>query len=339
MLRLPRDNMRLEEALDLLCRVVNREGGRAWVVGGAVRDAVLGLSVSDLDVEVHEVPAERLEAVLADHFTIDTVGRAFGVIKLRGVPLDVSLPRRESKAGLGHRGFMVESDPYLGLEAAARRRDFTINAMAFDPLTHQIIDPFGGREDLATHRLRHCSDAFAEDPLRVLRGMQFAARFDLEGDPETLELCRGIEREGLAAERVWHEWRKLLLLGRKPSAGLRFLRDSGWLSLFPQLAALDGCPQDPEHHPEGDVYTHTGLCLDVFAVQRIGIQEEDLIVGLAVLCHDFGKPLVLEHGDDDRIRTPGHEQEGLEPASRFLHGLTGQPALVRQVLPDRKSVV
>ncbi|MBD3221878.1 HD domain-containing protein [bacterium] len=313
--------------------MVDREGGRAWVVGGAVRDAVLGLAVTDLDVEVHEVPAARLETLLAEHFTIDAVGRAFGVIKLQGVPIDVSLPRRESKAGLGHRGFMVESDPFMGLEAATRRRDFTINAMAFDPLTHQIVDPFGGREDLAAHRLRHCSDAFAEDPLRVLRGMQFAARFDLEGDPATLELCRGIEREGLAAERVWHEWRKLLLLGRKPSAGLRFLRDSGWLAHFPQLAALDGCPQDPEHHPEGDVYTHVGLCLDVFAAQRIGIEEEDLIVGLAVLCHDLGKPLVLEHGDDGRIRTPGHEQAGLEPASRFLHGLTGQPALVRQVLP------
>lgn len=333
MLRLPRDHTRLDEALDRLCRAVQRAGGRAWVVGGAVRDAVLGLAVTDLDVEVHELPAARLESVLAENFAIDAVGRAFGVIKLRGVPIDVSLPRRESKSGQGHRGFMVESDPFLGLEAAARRRDFTMNAMAFDPLTHQLVDPFKGREDLADRRLRHCSDAFVEDPLRVLRGMQFAARFGLEGDPQTVALCRTIDREGLADERVWHEWRKLLLLGRRPSAGLAFLQDTEWLHHFPELAALVDCPQDPQWHPEGDVYTHTGLCLDAFARQRTGDDDEDLVVGLAVLCHDLGKPLVTQKDQDGRLRSPGHEQAGLDTVKEFLLRLTGQPSLVRQVLP------
>jgi tRNA nucleotidyltransferase (CCA-adding enzyme) len=334
-LRLPRDKMSLDEALDQLCRTVRRAGGRAWVVGGAVRDAVLGLAVTDLDVEVHDIEAEHLEKLLASHFTIDAVGRAFGVIKLKSVPIDVSLPRRESKAGLGHRGFMVESDPYMGLEAAARRRDFTMNAMALDPLNGQLVDPLGGQQDLASHRLRHCSDAFSEDPLRVLRGMQFCARFDLVGDPETLALCETIDREGLAAERIWHEWRKLILLGRKPSAGLQFLRDSGWLRFFPELAALDGLELDASRHPEGDAYMHTGLALDVYARQRIDREEEDLIVGLAVLCHEMGWLATETHAPDDRSdeTLPAVAEPHPELAKRFLLGLTGQPALVRQVLP------
>ncbi|MEZ4388136.1 MAG: polynucleotide adenylyltransferase [Candidatus Krumholzibacteriia bacterium] len=333
MLRLPRDHHRLDEALGHLCHVVRRSGGRAWVVGGAVRDAVLGLPVADLDVEVHGLPADRLEEALASEFVIDPVGLSFGVLKLRGVPIDVSLPRRESKAGLGHRGFLVESDPYLEFPAAAARRDFTMNALAFDPLDHTLVDPFDGRADLQQGVLRHCSAAFVEDPLRVLRGMQFAARFDLRGHPDTLALCRTIEPEGLAAERIWQEWRKLLLLGRRPSAGLRFLREAGWLKFSPQLAALDGCPQDPEHHPEGDVYTHTGLCLDVFAHQRTGQEEDDLVVGLAVLCHDLGKPDTLERDADGRIRTPGHEQQSVIRAGEFLDSLACQHALARQILP------
>lgn len=325
--------MGLNRALDELCRLVDRGGGQAWVVGGAVRDSVLGRPVTDLDVEVHGIPARELERLLSTRFTIDPVGRAFGVLKLRGLPLDVSLPRRESKAGLGHRGFVVQSDPYLSLPEAAARRDFTMNAMAFDPLRNHLVDPFDGRADLEAGVLRHCSHAFVEDPLRVLRGMQFAARFDLRGHDETLELCRTIEPEGLATERVWHEWRKLLLLGRKPSAGLAFLRDSGWLKHFPAVSRLYGCPQDPKHHPEGDVFTHTGLALDVFAQQRVGDEMEDLVVGLAVLCHDMGKPDVLTRRMDGRIATPGHEVKGVEVAEGFVRQLTGQQALVRAVLP------
>ncbi len=333
MIELHLDNAALVRALDEVCRLCRGAGGRAWVVGGAVRDTLLGLPVSDLDVEVHGIPATDLEDLLAAHHQLDRVGRAFGVLKLRGVPLDVSLPRTESKSGLGHRGFLVRSDPHLGLEEAASRRDFTINALAFDPLTDDLADPLGGRRDLVDRRLRHCSDAFVEDPLRVLRGMQFTARFDLEPDPATVALCRTIEPEGLARERVWHEWRKLLLRGRTPSRGLRFLKDTGWLRHYPALAALDGLPQDPEHHPEGDVYVHTGLCLDVFADQRIGDEVEDIVVGLAVLTHDLGKPSVQMVDRHGRIRTPGHAQRGMELVQTFLEDLTGQPALVRQVAP------
>lgn len=331
-LLLPLDD-RLAAALGRLSRLCRKAGGRAWVVGGAVRDALLHLPVTDLDVEIHGIAAGDLEELLARHFDLDAVGRAFGVLKLRGLPFDVSLPRTESKSGLGHRGFLVRSDPYLGLDAAARRRDFTINAIACDPLTGELADPLGGRTDLQERRLRHCSPAFAEDPLRVLRGMQFAARFDLEPDPDTVALCSTIEPEGLPRERIWHEWRKLLLRGRTPSRGLKFLRDTGWLRYYPPLAALVGLPQDPIHHPEGDVYTHTGLCLDAFAARRTGEETEDLVVGLAVLCHDMGKPLVQRREPDGRIRTPGHGAQAEQLVKDFLAELTGQPDLVAAVLP------
>jgi tRNA nucleotidyltransferase (CCA-adding enzyme) len=321
-------------AMQRICRLCQGAGGRAWMVGGAVRDALLHLPVTDLDLEVHGIAASDLEDLLSQHFDLDAVGQAFGVLKLRGLPIDVSLPRTESKLGQGHRGFLVRSDPHLGLDAAARRRDFTINAIAYDPLSGELGDPLGGCRDLELRRLRHCSDAFGEDPLRVLRGMQLAARFDLEPDPETVAVCRGIEPEGLARERIWHEWRKLLLLGQTPSRGLRFLRETGWLRYFPPLEALDGLPQDPVHHPEGDVYTHTGLCLDVFAAQRLGDETEDLVVGLAVLCHDLGKPLVQQYEPDGRIRTPGHAEQAEDLVRGFLEELTGgQSALVKQVLP------
>jgi tRNA nucleotidyltransferase (CCA-adding enzyme) len=324
----------LRKTADRVCRLCRDAGGRAWIVGGAVRDALRGEIVSDLDLEVHGIAAGELESLLAGHFELDAVGRAFGVLKLRGVALDVSLPRTESKAGLGHRGFLVRSDPHLGLEAAARRRDFTINAMAFDPLDGTLEDPLGGRDDLRARVLRHCSPAFGEDPLRVLRGMQLVARFELEAAPETVALCRSIEPEGLASERIWQEWRKLLLLGRQPSRGLRFLRDTDWLRHFPPLAALDGLPQDPDKHPEGDVYTHIGLCLDVFAAERLGEESEDLVVGLAVLCHDLGKPLVQFTDEDGRIRSPGHAEKSQELVRDFVVALTGQPGLAAAVWPQ-----
>ncbi len=333
MVHLPIADKQLASVLDSVCRLCRDAGGRAWVVGGAVRDAFLAIPLVDLHVEVHGVEANRLESMLAAQHALDAVGRAFGVLKLREAALDISLPRTESKSGLGHKGFLVQSDPNLDLTTAMSRRDFTINAMAYDPLTDTLADPLNGRQDLADRLLRHCSPAFVEDPLRVLRGMQFVARFDLDPVPETVALCRTIDREGLATERIWHEWRKLLLLGQSPSRGLAFLKATGWLAHFPALAALDGLAQDPIYHPEGDAYVHTGLCLDAFADARLGEETEDLVVGLAVLCHDLGKPLTTMTDPQGRIRSKGHAERGVEVARDFLEELTGQPGLVAQVWP------
>lgn len=359
------------------------------MVGGGVRDALLGLPPGELDVEVFGIPADTLETLLGKHYAINAVGRAFGVFKLKGLDLDIALPRRESKQGSGHRGFVVEGDPSMSLCEAAARRDFTLNTLYWDPLggqtdsadDHQqtdaddyqqtndidrqptdaadhpladparnqqaesandgeriavsgtLLDPCGGLADLRAGILRPVSDAFAEDPLRVLRAMQFIARFELQAAPETLELCRRIEPEGLPAERLFGEWSKLIVKGVKPSLGLSFLRESGWVRYYPELEALIGCPQDPHWHPEGDVWTHTLHCMDAFAAARVGEPWEDLVVGLAVLLHDIGKPLTTVTGEDGRIRSPRHDTEGLQPAETFLRRISRHQALIDEVLP------
>ena len=324
---------KLRSALDTVCREIARAGGRALVVGGAVRDALLGGIAHDLDIEVYGLDPERLRAVLNEHFDLDLVGQSFGVLKIRHLPIDVAMPRRESKRGLGHKGFEVHSDPHLRLEEAAARRDFTINAMAYDPLTDELLDPVGGRADLEASILRHVSEKFVEDPLRVLRAMQFAARFDLRVADETVVLCRGIEREGLARERVFEEWKKLILQGRAISRGLHFLRDCGWVREFPELEALIDCPQDPKWHPEGDVWIHTLHVMDAFARERVGDPWEDLVVGFGCLCHDLGKPATTTHDLDGRIRSKNHEEQGEPPTRSFLARFTDQEQLVNAVVP------
>ena len=162
--------------------------------------------------------------------------------------------------------------------------------------------------------------------------MQLAARLPAHVDPATCALASTLGPESLSRERYFAEWEKLLLAGKLPSRGLNFLKDCGWIRFFPELAALVDCPQDPGWHPEGDVWTHTLHCLDAFARQREGPHDEDLIVGLAVLCHDMGKPLVTEISDG-KIRSPGHEAAGLKPANSFLQRLNVAKRLQEQILP------
>ncbi len=322
----------LRHAQDAICRQVAAAGGRALLVGGSVRDALVGLEAEDLDLEVYGLEPERLRALLAAQFPLDLVGQSFGVLKIRHLAIDVAIPRRESKRGLGHRGFEIHSDPSLSVAEAALRRDFTINAIAWDPLRQELLDPTGGRRDLEAGVLRHVSDRFAEDPLRVLRGMQLAARFGLRVAEETVALCRTIEPEGLARERIFDEWKKLLLLGERISLGLDFLRSSGWVGYYPELAALIGCPQEPRWHPEGDVWTHILHVMDAFASERIGEEWEDLVVGFACLCHDLGKPQTTSL-EGDRIRSKGHDREGEAPTRALLGRLSAQERLIHEVVP------
>ncbi|MBM4130805.1 HD domain-containing protein [bacterium] len=315
-----------------VCERVRRAGGRAWLVGGTVRDCALGLQPSDADLEVFGLEPDRLQELLAADYPLDLVGRSFGILKLKDWPIDVGVPRRESKSGQGHRGFVVAAEPSLPLAAAAARRDFTINAIYLDPLDGEVADPWRGLDDLEAGRLRHTSAAFAEDPLRVLRAMQLASRFLLTVEPETVAACRRMTPEGLPRERLFGEWEKLLVLGGQPSRGLDLLRACGWLQYCPELAALPGCPQDARWHPEGDVWTHTRHCLDAFAAELTGDRREDLVVGLAVLCHDLGKPGTTETVDG-RVRALGHEDLGVERTLSFLARLTGSAALIDEVVP------
>lgn len=304
-----------------IAQAVRDHGGRALVVGGWVRDAILGHPSKDVDLEVFGMPAERLRSLLSTFGRVDTVGESFTVYKLGDI--DVSLPRRESKTGRGHTGFTVEGDPRLSIEDAARRRDFTINAISLDPLTDDVLDPFEGRRDLAARALRVVDAAtFGDDSLRVLRALQFSARFELTATDDTRELCRAIPLDDLPSERIWGEMEKLLLQARRPSIGLALALDLGVVDrLWPELKALVGCPQEPAWHPEGDVWVHTLMVVDE-ARKRI----DDLTRGPAVammlgaVCHDFGKPAATAV-IDGRIRSPGHEEGGVEPAARFLDRL------------------
>jgi tRNA nucleotidyltransferase (CCA-adding enzyme) len=318
--------------LQELARRCAEAGGRAYLVGGCVRSALMGEPVQDFDVEVFGLQPEQLESVLRSIGKFARVGRAFGIYKLSGWPVDVGLPRRERKTGSGHRAFEINIDPKLSLPEAAQRRDFTVNALYYDCISGTVEDPLGGLADLDGRILRHCSDRFEEDPLRVLRAMQFAARLPADVAPETVRLCTRLTPEGLSPERYFAEWEKLLLQGKEPSRGLAFLKESGWVRYFPELEALCDCPQDPRWHPEGDVWAHTLHCMDAFAQSRLGDREEDLIVGFAVLCHDMGKPATTESVPEG-IRSHGHEAAGIRPARTFMERLNVSNRILEQVLP------
>jgi tRNA nucleotidyltransferase (CCA-adding enzyme) len=304
-----------------IARVVRDAGGRALIVGGWVRDKLLGRDAKDIDLEVYGLPADRLKDVLAAFGSVNTVGESFTVYKV--ADLDVSLPRRESKVGRGHRGFEVTGDPHLSVEEAARRRDFTINAIAWDPLTGDYLDPHNGRADLERRVLRAVdARTFGEDSLRVLRAVQFAARFDCTLDPATFDLCRSIPLDDLPCERIWGEVEKLLRQAQRPSIGLALARDLGIVEgLWPELHALIDCPQDPEWHPEGDVWIHTLMVVDG-ARQRIDdlpMAKQNTVM-LGALLHDVGKPSTTAF-EDGRIRSRGHEAAGVPPATEMLDRL------------------
>jgi tRNA nucleotidyltransferase (CCA-adding enzyme) len=321
------------------------ELGRAYLVGGAVRDALLGLPAGrDFDIEVFDVDYEQLVRALSRWGRTDLVGRSFGVVKLNtgsDCHYDFTVPRQDSKVAPGHKGFTVELDPAITLREAAARRDFTINSILYDPRARQTLDYFGGAADLRTRVLRHTSAAFAEDPLRVLRGMQFAGRFDLKAGPETVELCRRMKSacSELAVERVREEWFKWAQSSTVPSAGLRFLADTGWIDHFPEIKSMIGVPQEPEWHPEGDVFIHTCHCCDALA-RLPQWQAEDaparIVHMLAVLAHDFGKPATTVQAVKDgrlRIVSPGHEEAGADLAAAFLERMRAPLAVQERVLP------
>lgn len=334
--------MRLPAALEAVLGSLRRLG-RPRLVGGSVRDWLLGGEPKDFDIEVPGVSFEQLQRALSPFGSTDVVGRSFGVIKLRidGTEYDFSLPRRESKTRAGHRGFVVEPEPELTDAEAAARRDFTVNAIAYDPFANALIDPFAGERDLRAGILRHTSPAFREDPLRVLRAFQLAARFDFSLAQETIELCRTMVDtfDELPVERIWAEWAKWAEKSVKPSRGLAVLEQTTWLQHFPEIAALRGTLQDSIWHPEGDVFTHTGHCLDALVDLddwRKAAPEKRRELSFAVLAHDFGKPsttVFAERRGVMRWISPGHEAAGGPLAESFLRRIGSPLELIDRVRP------
>src|ERR1041385_7988386 len=317
---------------------------QSYLVGGCVRDWLLEMPNKDFDVEVFGTGYEQLVTALSRWGRTDLVGRSFGVVKLAtngGATYDFTIPRRDSKVAPGHKGFEVSFDPAITPQAAAARRDFTINALMFDPRRGGVLDFFGGRQDLRNRVLRHTSAAFGEDPLRVLRGMQLAARFNLTPAAETLVLCRGMKAGfgELAVERVREEWFKWAEKSAVPSRGLKFLAETEWIEHFPEVNALRGTPQDPDWHPEGDVFTHTCHCLDALVTLpgwQAADAESKIVYALAVLAHDFAKPQTTHEAMRDgrkRIVSPGHEEQGGPMAEGFLQRINAPLAIRQRVIP------
>ncbi len=303
-----------------IAAAVRDAGGRSFFVGGWVRDRIMGRPSTNIDIEVFGLAADRVRTLLESMGRVETVGASFQVFKLGDI--DISLPRRDSKAGRGHRGFEVTGDPAMTVEEAARRRDFTVNAILWNPLTDEYLDPFDGRTDIERRILRVVDrTTFPDDSLRALRAVQFAARLDFVVDDQTRELCRAMPLDDLPAERVWAEIEKTLMAPR-PSIGLALALDLLIVDkLFPELKALDGCPQEPEWHPEGDVWVHT---LQVVDQARGRVDDlprpQQIAMMLGALCHDLGKPATTRFSDG-RIRSLDHEEQGVAPAMSLLDRL------------------
>ena len=315
-----------------LARLVSEQGGRAYYVGGFVRDALIHRENKDVDIEVHGISPAGLEGILDSLGQRMAIGEHFGIFGLKGYALDIAMPRKESVRGQGHKDFDIFVDPFIGTEAAARRRDFTVNALMQDVLTGQIVDHFGGCRDLDNGILRHVNDgSFAEDPLRVLRAAQFAARFDFRVADETLALCRGTTLQHLPRERVEGELKKALLKAERPSVFFTVLRQMDQLDIwFPELKALIGVPQNPVFHAEGDVWNHTMLVLDEAAKLRSRAANPYWFM-LAALTHDFGKALCTEERDGV-LHAYQHELLGLPVAEAFLRRITSESRCMEYVL-------
>jgi len=337
--------LRVPKALRKISKALIKQGAKAIVVGGAVRDALLTKECKDWDIEVYNIDnLNTLESYLKEFGSVNSIGKNFGILKLKidNYEFDFALPRSERKITKGHKGFRVILNGGLDFKEAARRRDFTINAIGYDIENDLLLDPYDGVKDLKKRCLRVVDPAtFREDPLRVYRAVQFAARFDLTIERNTQKLCQKMVAEGLlgelAKERVWMEWQKFLLKAKKPSIAFELMRDFGILErYFEELDAIIGVEQDLYYHPEGDVWCHTMLSLDamVTVLANEGIYDEKLRLKLllAILVHDLGKAITTKV-IEGRIRSIGHERAGVILAKSLLYKLTNEHKLIESILP------
>ncbi len=324
-----------EKNTDMAVRIARsaaREGGTAYYVGGYVRDRLRHEETKDVDIEVHGLYPYQLEAILDSLGERISIGESFGIYNLKGYSLDIAMPRREENRGVGHRDFDISVDPFIGTYKAALRRDFTINALLEDVLTGELVDHFGGAEDLAAGIIRHVDDStFAEDPLRVLRGAQFAARFGFALAPETAALCRRMDLSSLPKERIMGELEKALLRSGRPSVFFETLRDTDGLSVwFPELERTIGVRQSPKHHAEGDVWTHTMMVADAAVGFRDKVKNP-LGFMLSAVAHDLGKTVCTQTVGGE-IRSYGHEKAGLPLVRSLMTRLTSEKALTEYVI-------
>jgi tRNA nucleotidyltransferase (CCA-adding enzyme) len=308
-----------------IIRAIDEQGGTTLLVGGAVRDLLLGLPIKDLDCEVYNLSIDQLQAVLHKFGVVSLVGKAFGVLRLHGVDVDWSLPRIDASG----RKPDVTIDPHMTFDQAFRRRDLTINAMAIDLISMDLIDPFNGVDDLQKKILR-CPDPvfFVEDPLRFFRVMQFIARFEMEPNKELNKLCMEMDVENVSVERIQTEFEKMFLRSKQPSRGLRWLDKINRLyDIFPELAATVGVQQNPDYHPEKDVFEHIMQTVDAAAALEYKTNKEKIMIMFGALCHDLGKVVTTEK-IDGIWRSIGHEVAGVPLAKSLLKRVTRKNEII-----------
>ena len=306
---------------------ISDAGGRVFYVGGYVRDQFIGKESKDVDVEIYGIDYSVLMDILSDYGEVDTVGKSFGIIKVKGLDIDFTMPRTRRKTGDGHKDFEVLVNPYMPYKEACRRRDFTVNSVMQDVLTGEIVDYFNGRRDIEDRIIRHVDDkTFVEDPLRVYRAVQFAGRFGFAIAPETLELCGKTDLHFLPKERVFGEIMKLLMKSDNPSIGFEYMRELDIIKKhFPVLDKMIGCEQQPDHHPEGSVWNHTMLVVDEAAKLRLKSKYPEALM-LAALLHDTGKPATraVRKG---KVTFYSHYDVGEAASIKFLKTVTDDKRL------------
>lgn len=336
-----RMSFQLPPDVERVLAAIRSAGGRPMLDGGFVRDSLMGVTGGkDVDMEAYGISdPDALIGALAAVGKVTEAGKVYGVLKVRAgdQDIDISIPRREAKTGAGHRGFTVIPDGAMGFAEATARRDFTVNAILYDPASGEVIDCHGGLRDLEAGILRHTSGRFSEDPLRVLRGVQFAARFGFTMAPETVLLCFKIrgEYKELAVERVWCEFEKIGTRGTHISKALAVLEDTWWGHHFPALMNMRGIPQDPEWHPEGDVWAHAGMAADQAArlADETGLSGTDrLVVVFAALLHDAGK-VTHTQVTGGRITSHGHAEAGVGRAREVLQSIGCPEGVTARILP------
>ncbi len=325
----------------IMCRISDSvvaailEKGRIYEVGGAVRDSLLNRTINpeDRDYLVCGVPYQDLSEILKEHGRVDLVGRSFGVIKFtqfrnldKKYTFDIALPRREYSTGVGHRDFEVNFDPEISIEDDLTRRDFTINAMALALDDSALIDPLGGKTDLENKKIRMVSEkAFFEDPLRMLRAIQFAARFEFGIEEKTYKAISTNSAliNTVSIERISDELNKMLTLAARPSIGFRLMNETGLLEqILPELALTVGVDQPGGYHAY-DVFEHT--------IRTIDASPQDLTIRLAALFHDITKPRA-KRLTETGATFYGHESTGAEVAKAVLKRLRYSTEIIKNVV-------
>ena len=330
--------MKIPAILEKIAKKLQNIDAKPIIVGGAVRDYLLNKEIKDYDIEVFNIDSlEELQNILSEFGSVNIVGKSFGVVKLKvdNLEFDFSLPRVEKKINKGHKGFSVKLKPNISFKQAALRRDCTINAMGWDIVEKKLLDPFGGKKDLFTKTLQIVDkNSFIEDPLRVYRAVQFAARFNLKLSPQTKEAILKIKKSGelesLPKERIFSEFNKFLLKAKKPSIALELLKELNLLDYFLELKQIINVPQNPIYHSEGDVWTHTLMVVDNMAKLKPKNEKKALILLYSALTHDFGKAVTTKI-IDGKITAYGHEIAGVKLSETFLKRLTNNQELIDEV--------